>query len=670
MTPDAEPHMDGTASRPGRWINSQLFIMGGFRLQTASGALLPLSGRKGPALLSYLALSPGRTATRDKLASLLWGDKDEAHARNSLRQLLSRLRVETGAAEMNLFTASPHAVTFSPEIEVDVLTFHELAASASTEDMTRASDLYRGPLLDGFFSGAPAFDDWAAVQRGLLAEKAIGLNDALARSLPDTDALSFANRLLTLDPLRESSHYLKMKLHMARGEPTLALRQYALCKEVLWQELEVTPSEDVEALHREICRHQDAEPSKGADAEPAFRRGWVDPAKQSVLVLPFLNMSGDPSQEFLADGITEDIIIELGRCPHLFVVSRNSSFYFKERSSLAQEIAGEIGVTYMVEGSIRVFGKRIRINSQLVEAATGRQVWGERFDVALDDVFTVQDEVVRMIAASIPGVVDRNLLEAIRRERPENLTAYECELRGRWAFHHWSEGVSEATAWFERAVEADPHYVSALAWLARCLWYNALVNCSPGEGDRARARALIDRAVSHGSRNPAVNSNAASIYLASGEWQLAEKHALIACGLNPNDPVSLNIMALVLTYTGRAAESLSWHERSERIEPYALDDQRLDVLCDTYYLLGQFEKVIEIHRNYLHAPAGVKDVLAAALAQAGQVERAHQIVAEMEEKGFSREESARSIEVQLLHCSREEERQKWLEGYRKAGIPV
>lgn len=405
-------------------------------------------------------------------------------------------------------------------------------------------------------------------------------------------------------------------------------------------------------------------------SEPGYRRGWIDPSKQSVAVLPFVNLSGDTEQEYFADGITEDIITELARFSNLFVASRNSSFHFKGRTGLVQQIGTEIGVKFVVEGSVRRAGNRVRVNSQLVETATGGHLWVERFDRDISDIFAVQDDVVQSIASSIPGALSRQALEGARRKPPENHSAYECELRGRWAFAHWSEGNEEAITWFRRTVAADPEYATGLAWLARCLKYSTLVGKSPTEGVTTEALTLIQKAVCLEDRNPSVHTCAAGIYLGTGNSSLAIVHAKRACECNPNDPDALVTMALVLTYTGSPKEALEWHARSERVEPYAPDDQRLDILCDTYYLLRQYDKVALLHTAYRNAPPAILDVLAAALAQSGKIEKAREALQRMRESGFTMDDSIRSIRVQQLYCSRQEDRDHWLEGYRKAGLDL
>ena len=648
----------------------RLHLLGGFRLESASGAPIHLAGRKAPALLAYLALCPGMTASRERLASLLWEEMDNDHARNNLRQILSLLRRAFSTLGQDPFFATNEAISLRDSVWIDAQQFREMAAAASAPAWQQASDLYAGALLDGVQSGSDAWDEWVRTERDKLAAEAIDVLEKLMQSSPAQSALVHCRKLLAIDPAREASHLTKMRLHLMLGQADMALRQYDTCKDFLWRDLAVTPSADMETLRQQILDSIAAGSAPPAAPVAGTRKGWVDTSRKSILILPFLNLSGDAEQDYFTDGITEDILTELARCSTLFVLSRNISLHYKGHTGLVQQIGGETGADYVVEGSVRRTGHKLRITCQLVEAASGHAIWAERFDSNPDDVFALEDTVVGAIASAIPGAVNRQIIDGSRRKPPQNLTAYECELRGRWAFHHWSEGVAEAITWFERAIAADPDYAAALAWLARCLKYSTLVGGAGTDDKTRRARELIDRAVTLENHNASIHANAASIYLGTGNARRARMHAERACALNPNDPATLNVMAFVLTYTGSPEEALQWHARSERIEPYAADDQRLDIVCDTHYVLGQYEKVIEIHERYLNAPGGVKDILAAALAQAGHIGRAREVIAAMEKSGFSREESARSIAIQMLHCLRPEDREHWLAGYRKAGLDV
>ena len=345
-------------------------------------------------------------------------------------------------------------------------------------------------------------------------------------------------------------------------------------------------------------------------------------AKPAIAVLPFANMSGDPEQQYYSDGLTEDIITELSRFRSLFVIARNSSFQYRDKATDVRRIGRELGAQYVVEGSVRKAGDRLRVTAQLIEAASGNHLWAERYDRDLKDVFAVQDEVTRAICAAIPGQLDRLALEHLRRKPPKNLTAYDYELRGRWAFFHLAEGLSVALDWYERAVEADATYALAHAGLGMTSVFGILSLGLPTEATLVRGREHARLSVTLDETNPTVNAYAAFTYHISGDHRLARKHAERAVSLNPNDPFAIYSLGCALSYAGEPERALEWFAKSERLEPYAPDDQRLDTLCDCYYMLRNYAKIIEIHEVYQNVPAFLYLVLAAAYAQVGQLEKA------------------------------------------------
>ena len=393
--------------------------------------------------------------------------------------------------------------------------------------------------------------------------------------------------------------------------------------------------------------------------------------KPSVAVLPFSNMSGDVEQEYFSDGLTEDIITELFRFRDLFVIARNSTFALKGKSVDVQEIGKKLGARYVVEGSVRKAGSRVRITAQLIEAATGNHLCqAERYDRNLEDIFEVQDEVVRSISGVIPGQLNRHSLQHLRRQTAGNMTAYDCELRGRWALTHWNEGVEKAIAWYERSIEADPDYALAHAGLAMAYSYGLYVLGLPSDTAIARSKHHAERAIVLEDRNPTVNAYATFTYHVSGEPERALVQSERAVSLNPNDPFALYVRACALCYGGHPEQALEWFAMSENLEPYAPDDQRLDTLCDCYYMQNKFEKVIEIHGMYRHKPAFLEMVLAAACAQAGHQAEAAAAVAQYHSKRPREHDATTMIQQHVRMCLREEDRQLWLQGYRKAGFDV
>ncbi len=198
--------------------------------------------------------------------------------------------------------------------------------------------------------------------------------------------------------------------------------------------------------------------------------------KPTIAVLPFANMSGDPEQEFFADGLTEDILTDLSRFRDLFVTSRNSVFVYKGKSVNVQAVAKELGVQYVAEGSVRKAGNRVRITVQLIEAETDRHIWAERYDRELKDIFDIQDEVTTAIAAILPGRVEAAVRERVKRKAPENLAAWELVLAAK-LLHHRSNTTdnAEALRLATRAVALDPNYAHAHAWRA-CILGQLYVN--------------------------------------------------------------------------------------------------------------------------------------------------------------------------------------------------
>ena len=206
----------------------------------------------------------------------------------------------------------------------------------------------------------------------------------------------------------------------------------------------------------------------GADAGggPA-RAATALPDKPSIAVLPFDNMSGDPEQEFFADGLTEDILTALSRFHGLFVISRNSAFVYKGKATNLQQVARDLGVQYVVEGSVRKAGNRVRVTVQLIDAEADRSIWAERYDRDLEDIFAVQDEVTTAIVATLPGRIDAAALERAERKLPENMAAHEFVMAGK-TLHHRSRKADndEAQRLLDRAIELDPKYAHAHSWKA------------------------------------------------------------------------------------------------------------------------------------------------------------------------------------------------------------
>ena len=462
----------------------KLRILGGFELQSGRGPDGTTSGRKVRALLTCLALSPGISWPRERLMALLWSNRAEEQARASLRQALTELRQVLGEPSP-LRTEQDKVSLDSAAITVDAVEFPRLVKSGK---LVEAAALYRGPLLDGHGVRDGAFEDWLSAERARLHDLAVQTLHRLAASLSGTAAIETAQRLLQLEPAHEATHRLLMKLYAAAGQRAQALRQYQLCRDALQRELQATPDAETERLYRQI--QDEAAPA------PAAEIARRTDSKPSIAVLPFTNMSGDPEQQYFSDGITEDIIIELSRNHGLSVIARNSSFQYRDPAIDVKRVGRELGVQYIVVGSIRKMGPQVRIAVQLVDTSTGNHLWAERYDRELQAIFAIQDELTTAIVAAIAGRVEAAGIEKMRRKRTESLAAYDFFLRGLEHINRSGrEDVAPARDMFARAVEIDPGFARAHALLAWCLVELSWVEVWT---DWDSSRALRDQAVTTG----------------------------------------------------------------------------------------------------------------------------------------------------------------------------
>ena len=446
----------------------QLKLLGGYEIRIAGGEPLDIATRKTRALLAYLALPTGRAHTREKLAGLLWSDRGDEQARNSLRQAIAELGRELASVEPAPLVKGRDTLALDPQaVEVDAVAFERLAASEAAYDLQRAAGLYAGDLLDGFGVRDQAFEDWLRDERQRYLELAIAALRKLVRHETGTNALAVAQRLVSLAPLQEDGYRALMRLHAEAGEIGAALHQYEACREVLKRDLDTAPSPETEALHRHIRelpntpfdRARTTSTAKEHDSPPVN-----EAAKPSIAVLPFRNLGADPDQQYLSDGITEDILTALSRYRELFVIARNSSFQYRDKSIDVRRIGQELCAEYLMDGTLRKYGKRLRINAQLIEAATGNHLWADRYDRELEDVFAIQDDVAQTVAATLVGEVERSHVNRMRRSPTANWIAYDYVLQGRECVYRYE--LEAAKALLTRAVELDPNYAYAHAVLS------------------------------------------------------------------------------------------------------------------------------------------------------------------------------------------------------------
>jgi adenylate cyclase len=406
------------------------------------------------------------------------------------------------------------------------------------------------------------------------------------------------------------------------------------------------------------------------DGAPTAGPAPAVPEKPSIAVLPFQNMSGDPEQEYFADGITEDIITDLSKVSGLFVIARNSSFSYKGRAVKVQEIGRDLGVRSVLEGSVRKAGNRVRITAQLIDAGNGGHLWAERFDRELTDIFETQDEVVEKIVGALAVTLTQGEEQRLRRRATANVDAYEAWLRAReFLTRGSSESVKQARAMYLRAIEIDSHFAAPHAGLALALIAEYV---SDWAADPAQALADAERwarrAVELNDQEPVSHLALGSVLL----WRrdhagaLAEFRRMI--DLDPNFAQGHSATGLALMYAGEPAAALEPFAISMRLDPH-YSSIVLHFLAQANFSLGKYEDaarqlVERIARN--PATDASRMLLASCYGHLERVQEAQAAWAELLKvnPGFSLMQRAR-----VLPYKNAGDFQRIADGLAKAGLP-
>lgn len=292
------------------------------------------------------------------------------------------------------------------------------------------------------------------------------------------------------------------------------------------------------------------------------------PKKPSIAVLPFNNMSNDSEQEFFADGISEDITTELSKFRSFFVIARNSAFAFKNQQLNVREVGLELGVRYIVEGSVRRAGNRVRITAQLVDAIDDKHIWAERYDRELEDIFAVQDEVTQAIVTAIEPQLATTEQQRARRKPTENLDAWECYQRGLWYMFGYAH-TDQALHYFNRAIELDPEFGSAYAGLAYTYAIKILLGASANkEEDVNLGVRAADTALSIDQTDPFAHFARGRISIFRADHEKSISAFKRAISLNPNYALAHFGLAHGLLHAGHPAEALPHHDEAMRLSPH------------------------------------------------------------------------------------------------------
>jgi TolB-like protein/Flp pilus assembly protein TadD len=403
-----------------------------------------------------------------------------------------------------------------------------------------------------------------------------------------------------------------------------------------------------------------------AAAEPL-----VLPDKPSIAVLPFTNMSGDPEQEYFADGIAEDVITALARFPSLFVIARNSSFTYKGRAVGVKAVGQELGVRYVLEGSVRKAGSRVRVAGQLVQADNGMHVWAERYDADLSDIFALQDEMSASVVGAVVPSLQGAEIERARRKPPGSLDAYDLYLRALPAFYSQTqEGNRQALQLVEQALALDPSFVAAVILGENCWSLLAAQGWLPAREAHPEVMRYARRAVQIDKDNAeAVATLARRVCAIERDYEEAASLAERAVMLNPNSAVAWRQGGYALVYCGRPEAALEYLQRAVRLSPR--DPRAEDCWAGISLALIQLERdkeaIVAARKGVQGNPnsASAWRAFAAALALTGQMDEAQAAIRRL----LAIDPACTLTAMAVRYGYTEAARARYFEGMRKAGLP-
>jgi len=646
------------------------------------GKPVAVPAKKARALIGYLTLREGSEVPRSVLTGLLWGERSEEQARGSLRQTLSELRSAFADSAPQPILATKEAVSWVPgSAWIDAKTLEVAAASEDEDALQDASALIGGELMEGLSVGESSFEHWLSAERAhfrLLAGTVYTrLMERAEQGGRQEEALALGLKLLSLDPLQEHVHRALMRIYAAQGRYDAALAQYERCRAELSSQIGVSPEAETEALVKSI-RASRREGATKAQAQPSPAPepdAPVLPAKPSIAVLPFQNLSADPEQEFFADGLTEDIITALSRISGLWVIGRGSTFTYKSKPIDGKQVARDLGVRYVMEGSVRRAGERLRITAQLVDATTGHQVWAERYDRALADLFDVQDEITRSVAAETQTQLQ--LAEAAAGGlRPfSDSKARDLAVRA-WArlYDQTSEAIAEASELVDQAIRLEPlnpvaNRARAFVFFSR-LWFGEIPR---DPANMAQGFELARTALRLAPHDEYAHLVMAYAHAFAADGQLEEAIAECERGLeiNPNCSILYGNIGAYLGALGRPQEAIEACRLALKLNPRDPSNYwRHYYIAVASFVAGDYAVCLReskrLSRSRSFLPSGI--MWAAAAGGLGDVKEARAAVDYcLAERPDLRVGSV--APTFMLRFARDEDHERLMSLLRKAGLP-
>ena len=331
------------------------------------------------------------------------------------------------------------------------------------------------------------------------------------------------------------------------------------------------------------------------DVEPASveKMAYPLPDKPSIAVLPFVNMSGDPKQDFIADGFTENIITGLSQIPEMFVIARNSTFTYKGKPVKVQQVAEDLGVRYVLEGSMQISAEQLRVTAQLVDALKGHHVWSEKYDRKMEDFFSVQDDITLNIAIALQVQLTEGEQAKIRHST-DNLEAWTLAVKAHGLFETYTrENIAKARELFKKAVELDPHYAYAWSYLGQTYWINGVYHSAHYDRKKSfeRASKMAEKALSVDINSSDAHALLSAVSLSQKKYDKAEAFGKKTIDLDPNSSENHAIVAITMQNIGKFEEAIALLKQAMRLDPY-YPNWYLIRLGMCYRMVGMYEESV------------------------------------------------------------------------------
>lgn len=550
-------------------------LIGAFSVADASGRSCALTGRKDRAVLAFLAAHTGRPIARDRLVELVWPGSSDGAGRASLRQSLSTIR--KALAHESIFSVDRDTVMLNPDFaqsDVDRITNGDLALAENGVAPMANGEMF----LDDLSGVSHEYDTWRATEQSRLAGLvAASLTDLAEQAEATQDywrSVSCLSQLVSLDPLNENAMERLMRGLILAGRPNAAIQSYRRFEELLNKELNVRPGTRIQDVFRQAMKARAGHSGAGRnETPPSAKDPTAVDGPPALLVRPFRDLSADHTDVFFADGLTEDITIELGRFPGLSVMAPETGFEYRDTSIDAQEIVHDIGARYILTGSVRRTSKRMRVSAQLLDADNRHLVWAERFDRDLSELLDLQDDITASVVGAVAPQIE--ITEEFRAGRAEitSMSLYERALKA----HHdlnigkrnaGPEHVAQAISEAKHILEEQPEMPQALLVLAWGHFYSFLCRWPP-DPQRAKEQALnaAERLLAVEPDNVHALTVRGEIRASLGEHSAALADYRKALEINPNFTWNLFFMSVCEALMGMPEEARKHANRGLMLSP-------------------------------------------------------------------------------------------------------